>query len=101
MASLELLSSMADFHRNNEIRLIQEKIMPLVETFNNGKYKDLANCIDGDTIDYIKFMSLIKLLEDDSKEALSELKDFYNKTKEFSDLAKEVIGNKNYTEIKQ
>lgn len=101
MASLELLSNMADFHRGNEIRLIQEKIIPLVETFNGGKYKDLAKCIDGDTIDYIKFMSLIKLLEDDSKEALAELNDFYDKTQKFSDLAKEIIGNKSYTEIKQ
>lgn len=100
-ASLELLSSMASFNRENEIRLIQEKIIPLAETFNNGKYKDLANCINGDKIDYIKFMSLIKLLEDDSQEALSELEDFYDKTKEFSDLATDIIGNMDYTTIKQ
>jgi hypothetical protein len=91
---------MASFNRENEIRLIQEKIMPLAETFNNGKYKDLANCINGDKIDYIKFMSLIKLLEDDSQEALSELEDFYDKTKEFSDLATDIIGNMDYTTIK-
>lgn len=91
---------MYKFEQANEIKLYNEKIKPLLSQIKNGKYKMLENCITEDSVDYIQFMSLIKLLEDDSKESLQLLNEYAEQLQRYSSKAQELTKNKSYTDIK-
>ena len=91
---------MYQFEQANEIKLYNEKIKPLLSQIKDGKYKALENCISENSVDYIEFMALIKLLEDDSQENLKLLNEYAEQLRKFSTAAQELTKNKSYTEIK-
>ena len=93
-AGIELLYEMYQFEKNNEIRLIEEKIIPLARTYKNGKYSKLADCIHDNEIDYISLMTLLQKLTDDTEMYQQQLQDLLTTSQNFSDIAEEIIKKK-------
>lgn len=100
LAGIKLLYNMYEFEKNNEIRLIQEKLQPFLNNFKSGKYKELGDCIQDNSIDYINFMRILKLIEDDTESNLQLLEGYSEKLNTLSDITDELNKNKSYTEIK-
>ena len=96
-ASIELLYNMYIFEKNNEIRLIREKIQPLANRYKNGKYNKLADCISGDKIDYISFMTLLQKLTDDTDAYQHQLEDLLKVMKDYNETADNVLKQKKIT----
>ena len=96
-AGIELLYEMYEFEKANEIRLIKEKIQPLAQKYKNGQYSQLAECVSGDEIDYISFMTLLQKLTDDTDAYQHQLEDLLQVMKDYNETAETVLKQKNIT----
>lgn len=93
-AGINLLYEMYQFEKNNEIRLIEEKVIPLAKAYKNGKYSKLADCIHDNEIDYISLMALLQKLTDDTEMYQQQLQDLLTTSQNFSDIAEEILKKK-------
>lgn len=81
IAAIQFLKNMADFELQNEIALFNSKIAPLL----SGKYAAFKDCYTPTNVDYPRFMSLLKLLEDDNHEAFLQLQEMGLKMKKYNE----------------
>lgn len=98
-AGIELLYNMYKYEQANELKLFNEKIAPLLI----GEYSEYLDCYTPEQVNYIKFMALLKKMENDEKIGLKFLKDMYNAMSNFDTAAQKVIEQKlllNETQIR-
>ena len=89
----KLLTTLKGFQQHeegNEIKLFKEVIKPLLE-LNPDKYNDFMDVIEGDTINYPKFLALLNILDTDIETASYLIKDMYSTTKAFNEKVETII----------
>ena len=99
LAGIELLYDMYLFEKNNELRLIQEKILPMLK--QGTLYEELKACITDNSIDYITFMTILKKIEDSSESGYQILEDYATALRNFSNTSEQLLEDKSYTAIKK